>query len=66
MSTNVCNFRNRRELEMELHQELVDKLDRCLEITMMLERADIHIDYKNAGDAIYHAFIVVEDLPEHA
>jgi len=51
---------------MELHQELVDKLDRCLEITMMLERADINIDYKNAGDAIYHAFIVVEDLPEHA
>jgi hypothetical protein len=65
MSDNVFKFINRRQVEEELHAELLKKLDRCLELTMMLENANSYgIDYKAAGNAIYHAFIIVEDLQE--
>lgn len=66
MSENIFRFRNRRQMEAELHEELVTSLDRCLELTMMLEKSDIKINYKRAGDSIYDAFILVEDFTEEA
>lgn len=40
----------------QIDKELLQKLDRCLELTMMLENANSYgIDYKAAGNAIYHA-----------
>jgi hypothetical protein len=67
MSENVYKFINRRQVEQELHVELLQKLDRCLELTMMLENVNsFGIDYKGAGNAIYHAFVAVENLPEEA
>lgn len=64
MTENIYKFMNKRQIEGELHAELLAKLDRCLEISIMLEKFSCHIDYKAAGDAIYHAFITIEDLSE--
>lgn len=63
---NIYKFKNRREAELELHDELIEKLDRCVEISMILEKSSLYdIDYKTAANHIYHAFITIEDLPEH-
>jgi hypothetical protein len=65
MTTNIYKFTSRRDIEFELNKELLDKLDRCMELCLMLEGCSAEPNrYRKISDYVHRSFICVEDLEE--
>lgn len=63
MSSNIYKFTSRRQVENELNEELLNKLDRCMELSLILEGCSEEPDrYRKINDYLYRGFICIEDL----
>ena len=62
MAENIYRFISKRQIEDELHQELLTKLDRCMEICLILEsQSSWKEEYRSVGEYVYRAFTCIED-----